>query len=267
MAGREESPETALPVLVLAAGADTPLAAVAREIEAFGVTVQRADTPGMDGLSEALCRARGGGHSEVWLGGHSEGAREAAELEASDPGCCGGLLLLSYPLRDPLKPITEPLPAISVPVLFIQGTSDRAGRPGEVRAAAKALPARTLVVALEGARHDLAGRRRAREIAEAFAEFAGLMPTGTVEIPITDVFDLHTIAPGDAEAAVEAYLEEAHRRGFTALRIVHGRGIGVQREMVRRVLSRTPFVVGFSDAPAEAGGWGATVVDLIADEG
>ncbi len=83
-----------------------------------------------------------------------------------------------------------------------------------------------------------------------------------IEIPITDIFDLHTIAPRDAKAAIEAYLEEAHRRGFTALRIIHGRGIGVQREMVRSALSRTPYVVSFSDAPAEAGGWGATIVTL-----
>ncbi|MBV8811168.1 MAG: Smr/MutS family protein, partial [Acidobacteriaceae bacterium] len=46
---------------------------------------------------------------------------------------------------------------------------------------------------------------------------------GAVEIPITDVFDLHTIAPRDVKAAVEAYLEEAHRLGFAALRIIHGR--------------------------------------------
>ena len=83
-----------------------------------------------------------------------------------------------------------------------------------------------------------------------------------VEIPITDVFDLHTIAPRDVKAAVEICLEEAHRLGLTALRIIHGRGIGVQREMVRAILSRTPYVLGFSDAPAEAGGWGATIITL-----
>ena len=82
------------------------------------------------------------------------------------------------------------------------------------------------------------------------------------EVPITDVFDLHAFAPRDVKAAVEAYLEEAHARGFSALRIIHGRGIGVQREMVRAVLARTPYVVAFGDAPGEAGGWGATVVTL-----
>jgi dsDNA-specific endonuclease/ATPase MutS2 len=83
-----------------------------------------------------------------------------------------------------------------------------------------------------------------------------------VEIPITSVFDLHSFPPGDVKAAVEAYLEEAHARGFEYIRIIHGRGIGVQRETVRAVLERTPFVVSFSDAPAEAGGWGATVATL-----
>jgi dsDNA-specific endonuclease/ATPase MutS2 len=61
---------------------------------------------------------------------------------------------------------------------------------------------------------------------------------------------------------VEAWLEEVKARGFRALRIVHGRGIGVQREMVRSILSRDPDVLEFGDAPAEAGGWGATVVTL-----
>lgn len=83
-----------------------------------------------------------------------------------------------------------------------------------------------------------------------------------VSIPITDVFDLHPFAPRDIKDAVEAYLEEAHRLGLRALRIIHGRGIGVQRELVRSILSRTPYVVDFRDAPAAAGGWGATIVTL-----
>ena len=83
-----------------------------------------------------------------------------------------------------------------------------------------------------------------------------------IRIPITDTFDLHTIPPRDVKEAVEAYLEEAHNLGLTALRIIHGRGIRVQREMVRAVLARTAFVASFSDAPAEAGGWGATIVTL-----
>jgi dsDNA-specific endonuclease/ATPase MutS2 len=83
-----------------------------------------------------------------------------------------------------------------------------------------------------------------------------------IRIPITDVFDLHSVPPRDVKAVVEEYLREAHEMGLKALRIIHGRGIGVQREMVRSVLARTEFVVDFHDAPGEAGGWGATVVNL-----
>jgi DNA-nicking Smr family endonuclease len=83
-----------------------------------------------------------------------------------------------------------------------------------------------------------------------------------IRIPITDVLDLHTVPPRDVRAVVEEYLVEAHRLGLRALRIIHGRGIGVQREIVRGVLTRAPLVAAFRDAPAEAGGWGATIVDL-----
>ena len=83
-----------------------------------------------------------------------------------------------------------------------------------------------------------------------------------VHIPITDVFDLHTVPPRDVKPVVEAYLEEAYKLGFKALRIIHGRGVGVQREIVRGVLAKTEFVATFRDASAEAGGWGATIVTL-----
>jgi len=83
-----------------------------------------------------------------------------------------------------------------------------------------------------------------------------------VRIPITDVFDLHTVPPRDVKPVVEAYIEEARKMGFCALRIIHGRGIGVQREIVRGVLAKTEFVESFQDAPAKAGGWGATIMTL-----
>ena len=83
-----------------------------------------------------------------------------------------------------------------------------------------------------------------------------------VRISVTDIFDLHTVHPRDVKAVVEEYLLEAQRLGLRALRIIHGRGIGVQREIVRGVLARSAFVESFTDAPAEAGGWGATVVTL-----
>lgn len=83
-----------------------------------------------------------------------------------------------------------------------------------------------------------------------------------VVIEITDVFDLHTISPRDVKAVVEEYLHQAHSKGFRAVRIIHGKGIGVQREIVRTVLSRTPFVIDWTDAPPDAGGLGATIVRL-----
>jgi dsDNA-specific endonuclease/ATPase MutS2 len=87
-----------------------------------------------------------------------------------------------------------------------------------------------------------------------------------VTIPITDVFDLHTIQPRDVKRVVEEYLKEARRLGFRSVRIIHGKGIGVQREMVRAILGRTPFVTDWTDAPPEAGGFGATIVRLKVKE-
>ena len=83
-----------------------------------------------------------------------------------------------------------------------------------------------------------------------------------VRLVITDVFDLHTIPPSEVRAVVAEYLCEARRKGFRSVRIIHGKGIGVQREAVRAVLAYTPFVETFMDAPPEAGGWGATVAHL-----
>jgi dsDNA-specific endonuclease/ATPase MutS2 len=83
-----------------------------------------------------------------------------------------------------------------------------------------------------------------------------------VTIPITDVFDLHTIQPRDVKRVIEEYLSEAQKAGFRSVRIIHGKGIGVQREMVRSTLRRTSFVLDWTDAPPEAGGLGATIVRL-----
>ena len=87
-----------------------------------------------------------------------------------------------------------------------------------------------------------------------------------VTIEFRDILDLHAIPPQQVRAVVEDYIEEAHRRGASCLRIIHGKGIGVQREMVRSILQRTSYVVDFGDAPAEAGAWGATVVTLRVDD-
>ena len=83
-----------------------------------------------------------------------------------------------------------------------------------------------------------------------------------VEIEITDVFDLHTIPPRDVQRVVEEYLLLAREKDFKSVRIIHGKGIGVQRETVRSILARTDFVLDWTDAPPEAGGLGATIVRL-----
>jgi dsDNA-specific endonuclease/ATPase MutS2 len=80
-----------------------------------------------------------------------------------------------------------------------------------------------------------------------------------MRLEIGDVFDLHAFRPREVQRVVEEYLSEAHKAGFSVVRIVHGKGKGVQREIVRAVLARTPFVSDWMDAPPEAGGWGATI--------
>jgi DNA-nicking Smr family endonuclease len=83
-----------------------------------------------------------------------------------------------------------------------------------------------------------------------------------VHVPIEDALDLHSFGPRDVASVVEEYLRVAHERGFREVRIIHGRGIGVQRSIVHAVLSRHLLVVSFADAPPERGGWGATLVRL-----
>lgn len=83
-----------------------------------------------------------------------------------------------------------------------------------------------------------------------------------VEIPLETMLDLHPFRPSETRAVVTSYLEEAQARGWTEVRLVHGRGRGVQRRSIQALLARHPDVLEFADAPAERGGWGATVVRL-----
>lgn len=83
-----------------------------------------------------------------------------------------------------------------------------------------------------------------------------------VELPLEDSIDLHPFQPRDVKEVVLAYLEEAIEAGFEEVRIIHGRGIGAQRDVVRKVLKTHSRVVSYSDAPAERGGWGATIARL-----
>jgi dsDNA-specific endonuclease/ATPase MutS2 len=83
-----------------------------------------------------------------------------------------------------------------------------------------------------------------------------------VVVPIEDSIDLHAFAPRDIPSVVEEYLEQCMQAGLEEVRIIHGRGTGVQRNIVRSILEKHPRVFSFQDAPSEAGGWGATVVVL-----
>ena len=85
-----------------------------------------------------------------------------------------------------------------------------------------------------------------------------------VELPVTDVLDLHSFLPAEVPDVVREYLDAAYEKGFRELRIVHGKGIGVQRQTVRTLLGRDPRVEAFGDAPLEAGSWGATWVRMKA---
>ena len=93
-----------------------------------------------------------------------------------------------------------------------------------------------------------------------------MSPTGDDEpiaIPIEDSLDLHLFRPSEVAAAAEAYLDAAAEAGLREVRLIHGRGVGVQRDAVRKVCSRHPRVDHYRDATSVGGGWGATVVVLM----
>ena len=81
-----------------------------------------------------------------------------------------------------------------------------------------------------------------------------------VEIPLEDVLDLHSFPPKEIKTLVENYLYDAYEAGFPQVRIIHGKGIGVQREIVRSAALRNPHVETVHLAPEGAGSWGATIV-------
>jgi DNA-nicking Smr family endonuclease len=87
---------------------------------------------------------------------------------------------------------------------------------------------------------------------------------GAFEIPLTGDLDLHPFRPREIPSLVEEYVRACREKGIVRLRLAHGRGSGVQRAQVRRKLASMPEVVSFSDAPPEAGGWGATIVIVSA---
>jgi dsDNA-specific endonuclease/ATPase MutS2 len=84
-----------------------------------------------------------------------------------------------------------------------------------------------------------------------------------IQIPIEDVLDLHTFRPKDIADLLENYFDECIKADIFSVRVIHGKGKGIQKRQVHRILQKNPQVKSFKDAPPEAGGWGATVVDLM----
>ncbi|MBW1642504.1 MAG: Smr/MutS family protein [Deltaproteobacteria bacterium] len=83
-----------------------------------------------------------------------------------------------------------------------------------------------------------------------------------VKIDIEDVLDLHTFKPKDVPDLLEDYICECIEAGILSMRIIHGKGKGIQKKRVQKLLKNNPKVESFQDAPPEAGGWGATLVEL-----
>jgi DNA-nicking Smr family endonuclease len=102
--------------------------------------------------------------------------------------------------------------------------------------------------------HAASGRHPDREI-----------ECGAVPIPMEDALDLHAIGPRDVPVVVEEYLWEASAAGFAEVRIIHGKGIGVQRRRVASVLEKHPVVISYRLASSDRGHYGATIARLRTD--
>jgi predicted alpha/beta-hydrolase family hydrolase len=169
------------------------LVAVAEGLAAAGITVLRVDLPFRQarphgppfpaaaaqdraGLKRALLILRGRVPGEVFLGGHSYGGRQATMLAAEEPDIAAGLLLLSYPLHPPKRPAdlrTAHFAQLSTPAVFIHGARDPFGSIEEMQAALELIAGPHELVAIEGAGHDLGGKRGvARAAAAALAAWA-----------------------------------------------------------------------------------------------
>lgn len=118
------------------------------------------------GLKNAVAALKGMGSRRIYLGGHSYGGRQSSMLCAEDPDIAAALLLLSYPLHPPRRPEqqrTQHLPDLHTPTLFVSGTRDPFGSVEELRQAIKMIPAKTKVLSIEGAGHDLGFKGKGKE--------------------------------------------------------------------------------------------------------
>ena len=179
------------------ANANAPLlVALADAFSASGFTVLRCDLPfrqlrpsgppqrgsaerDQQGLRAAVESIRRLTSGRVFLGGHSYGGRQASMLAAAQPRFVEALLLLSYPLHPPQKPTelrTAHFPHLQTPALFVHGIKDGFGSLAEMETALKLIPARTELMVIKGAGHELMTKRNreelSRQVAAAFATFA-----------------------------------------------------------------------------------------------
>ena len=83
-----------------------------------------------------------------------------------------------------------------------------------------------------------------------------------VELPIDGVLDLHTFNPGDVKELLHDYLFACSEKGIFEIRVIHGKGTGTLRKTVHSILEKIPEVASFRTAAEDAGGWGATLVQL-----
>jgi len=171
------------------------LVALAEAFAQTGISVLRCDLPyrqrkpngppspanaslDQQGLRRAVAVMRQLFPGRAFLGGSSYGGRQASMLAGSQPSLADGLLLLSYPLHPPGKPVrlrTEHFPALRAPTLFVSGTRDAFGTIDELQTAIKLIPARTNLVAVDGAAHGLSDKKKqdgiVKLVTAAFSQF------------------------------------------------------------------------------------------------
>jgi uncharacterized protein len=166
------------------------LVALADRFSASGLTVLRCDLPyrqtrphgppprgsaerDQQGLAAAVAAVWRQSSGRVYLGGHSYGGRQASMLAADQPGVVDGLLLLSYPLHPPQKPDelrTAHFPRLQTPALFVSGNHDGFGSIDELRSALTLIPARTELLTVTGAGHELLSKKNRDSLPETIVE-------------------------------------------------------------------------------------------------
>lgn len=129
-----------------------------------------------DGLRRAVAIMREQNNSQVFLGGHSYGGRQATMLASEEPQLADGLLLLSYPLHPPRKPNqlrTGHFPKLATRAFFVHGTRDPFGSIAEMNSALELIPGSHAMLEVDGAGHDLLGKKAANELpTRVVSEFA-----------------------------------------------------------------------------------------------